>query len=351
MARQVRARSVVLASGARYRRLDIANLAEFEGTLRALLGQRRSRRRLCAGQEVALAGAGNSAGQAVVYLAGQAKKVWMVVRGQAAGSHHVAISGRAHPRAAQCRSAAAHRNLRPGRRRGDAAGAGALEKPRQRRGRRARPIGHLFSFIGADPNTDWLADSGITLDDKGFVITGDEGGHPLATSRDGIFAVGDVRCGSVKRVAAAVGEGATVVSALHAWLAKQRADWRRRRNDADTCTHLDTIRKVTPSALGCEECLKLGENWFHLRICRTCGHVGCCDQSKGKHATKHFHRSKHPIIEGYDPPEGWGWCYVDEVMFDLGERCHAAARSHSALLLKEDPMARENPGRLRRLPA
>ena len=72
---------------------------------------------------------------------------------------------------------------------------------------------------------------------------------------------------------------------------------------------------------------------FILRICRTCGHVGCCDQSKNKHATKHFHRSKHPIIEGYDPPEGWGWCYVDEVMFDLATECDAAERPDPALLL------------------
>ena len=81
-----------------------------------------------------------------------------------------------------------------------------------------------------------------------------------------------------------------------------------------------TIRDVTPSALGCEECLKTGDIWVHLRICRTCGHVGCCDDSPNKHATKHFHATRHPIIEGYDPPEGWGWCYVDEVMFDLSDR-------------------------------
>jgi hypothetical protein len=86
------------------------------------------------------------------------------------------------------------------------------------------------------------------------------------------------------------------------------------------CSHLDTIRDVTPSARGCEECLKLGDTWVHLRICRTCGHVGCCDQSPNRHATKHFHHTRHPIIEGYDPPEGWGWCYVDEVMFDLSDR-------------------------------
>jgi thioredoxin reductase (NADPH) len=83
--------------------------------------------------------------------------------------------------------------------------------------------GHVFSFIGAEPNTDWLAGSGIRLDDKGFIVTGADANHLLATSREGVFAVGDVRCGSVKRVAAAVGEGSTVVSAIHAYLAQQRA--------------------------------------------------------------------------------------------------------------------------------
>jgi hypothetical protein len=89
---------------------------------------------------------------------------------------------------------------------------------------------------------------------------------------------------------------------------------------AKHCAHLSGIRDVTPSALGCEECLKSGSAWLHLRICRSCGHVGCCDDSPNKHATKHFHATGHPIIEGYDPPEGWGWCYVDEVLFDLSSR-------------------------------
>ncbi len=88
---------------------------------------------------------------------------------------------------------------------------------------------------------------------------------------------------------------------------------------ADACSHLGTIKTVTPSALGCEECLKIGAQWVHLRLRRTCGHVGCCDSSPNRHATKHFHHTKHPIIEGYDPPEGWGWCYVDELMLDLGK--------------------------------
>jgi hypothetical protein len=83
------------------------------------------------------------------------------------------------------------------------------------------------------------------------------------------------------------------------------------------CPHSATIAKVTPSAKGCEECLETGDWWVHLRLCRTCGHVGCCDDSPNRHATAHFHATTHPIIEGYDPPEGWGWCFVDEEQIDL----------------------------------
>ena len=83
------------------------------------------------------------------------------------------------------------------------------------------------------------------------------------------------------------------------------------------CEHTDSIATVTPSARGCEDCLRMGGRWVHLRLCRTCGHVGCCDQSPGRHATAHFHATRHPIIEGYDPPEGWAWCYLDECFFDL----------------------------------
>jgi hypothetical protein len=86
----------------------------------------------------------------------------------------------------------------------------------------------------------------------------------------------------------------------------------------DGCDHLDTINQVTPGTLGCAECLANGSWWVHLRLCRSCGHVGCCDDSPNRHATAHFHAAGHPIIEGYDPPEGWGWCYVDEVEVDLG---------------------------------
>jgi uncharacterized UBP type Zn finger protein len=85
----------------------------------------------------------------------------------------------------------------------------------------------------------------------------------------------------------------------------------------EQCTHLNAFKEVQPSADGCEECLASKGRWVHLRICRVCGHVGCCDQSPGKHATKHYHVTKHPVMESYDPPEGWGWCYADEVMIDL----------------------------------
>ena len=82
------------------------------------------------------------------------------------------------------------------------------------------------------------------------------------------------------------------------------------------CTHTDQIQDVKPSADGCEDCLKIGDTWMHLRLCMTCGHVGCCDSSKNKHATKHFHQANHPIIKSFQPGEDWGWCYVDDVMLD-----------------------------------
>jgi uncharacterized UBP type Zn finger protein len=84
-----------------------------------------------------------------------------------------------------------------------------------------------------------------------------------------------------------------------------------------SCTHLAQIRDVqhkTPE--GCEECLKTGDEWVHLRLCLTCGHVGCCDNSKNKHATKHFHETKHPIIKSFQPGEDWKWCYIDKIYIE-----------------------------------
>jgi uncharacterized UBP type Zn finger protein len=85
-------------------------------------------------------------------------------------------------------------------------------------------------------------------------------------------------------------------------------------DEITTCPHLEAAVDHAPNSEGCEECLKLGDVWVHLRLCLTCGHVGCCDSSKNTHATKHFHATKHPVIRSFQPGEIWRWCYVDEVM-------------------------------------
>jgi uncharacterized UBP type Zn finger protein len=86
---------------------------------------------------------------------------------------------------------------------------------------------------------------------------------------------------------------------------------------AKQCRHLDFVRTDQPRTRGCEECLKLGDTWVHLRLCRTCGHVGCCDDSKNRHATKHFHATQHPIMTSIEPGENWSWCYIDELAMEL----------------------------------
>ena len=216
---RARARSVVIASGVRYRRLAVKNLEAFESSSVHYWASPLEAK-LCSGQEVALVGAGNSAGQAVVYLASQVAKVWLIVRGadlsanmssylvdRIAGLSNVEVLLRTQITGLE--------------------GAdGMLEAVRWRQGPSGeevrRPIRHMFLFIGADPNTDWLAGSGVALDGKGFVLTAAEAGgnrRMLETSCPGVFAIGDVRSGSVKRVAASVGEGAQVVAALHGFLA------------------------------------------------------------------------------------------------------------------------------------
>jgi uncharacterized UBP type Zn finger protein len=82
---------------------------------------------------------------------------------------------------------------------------------------------------------------------------------------------------------------------------------------ANVCSHLDQIRDVSPNTNGCEECLKMGARWVHLRMCLTCGHVGCCDSSPNRHATKHFHSTQHPIVRSLEPGEDWRWCYADDM--------------------------------------
>ena len=83
--------------------------------------------------------------------------------------------------------------------------------------------------------------------------------------------------------------------------------------DAKGCGHISTIQDVVPYADGCEDCLKIGDDWVYLRLCLTCGYVGCCDNSKNKHATGHHHETGHPMIVSYEEGENWLWCYVDQV--------------------------------------
>ncbi|MDB5439099.1 MAG: thioredoxin reductase [Caulobacteraceae bacterium] len=215
-----RARTTVIASGARYRKLDCEHLAEFEAASVHYWASPLEAK-LCAGQEVVLVGAGNSAGQATVYLASQVKKVWMIVRGaglEASMSKYLIDRIKGLGNVELVTGAEVCRLTGQG---------GMLEqvswRPRKGGEETTRAISHLFLFIGADPNTDWLASSGVALDSKGFVQTGAEissDAGAFATNLPGVFAVGDVRCGSVKRVAAAVGEGSQVVSALHQYLAR-----------------------------------------------------------------------------------------------------------------------------------
>jgi thioredoxin reductase (NADPH) len=216
----VRATAIVIANGARYRRLAVDNLADFEGSSVHYWASPLEAK-LCAGQEVALVGAGNSAGQAVVYLAERVAKVWLLMRGPdlAASMSRYLVDRIGGLRNVEVVTGAEITQLN---------GSGAeLESIRWRRAGAERdlPVRHLFLFIGATPGTEWLEGSGISLDEKGFVLTGSDAGahvHPLETSRRGVFAVGDVRAGSVKRVAASVGEGAQVVAAIHACLAAGR---------------------------------------------------------------------------------------------------------------------------------
>lgn len=206
----------MIATGARYRRLAVAEFDAFEARS---VHYWVSPAQICAGQEVVLVGVGNSAGQAAVYLTGHVGVVWMLVRGDdlaASISRYLVhrIRGLANIRV----QLQAEVSALEGR-------SGVLDAIRWRDrvsgAETRRPIRHLFLFIGAEPNTGWLSQSDVALDAKGFVRTGaelDAVRRPLETSRDGLFAIGDVRAGSTKRVAAAVGEGAQVVAIVHALL-------------------------------------------------------------------------------------------------------------------------------------
>jgi len=220
---RVQARAVVIATGARYRRLGVEQLDHYEGTSVHYWASPLEAD-LCAGQEVALVGGGNSAGQATVFLASRARKVTLLARRplEQTMSRYLIERIRAQPNievVIGCEISELE---------GEGGNLEAVTWVNRSSGVTTRlPVRYLFSFIGAEPNTDWLAGSGLKLDERGFVLTGDDIGDdrlPMETSRRGVFAVGDVRACSVKRVAASVGDGAQVVAAIHAYLARARQE-------------------------------------------------------------------------------------------------------------------------------
>ena len=220
---RVQARAIVLATGARYRRLGVDHLDRFEGTSVHYWASPLEAD-LCANEDVALVGGGNSAGQATVFLASRARKVTLLARRPLEQTMSQYLIERIHAQSnievvIGCEISELE---------GEGGNLEAVSWVNHSSGVTTRlPVRYLFSFIGAEPNTDWLAGSGLKLDERGFVLTGDDVGDdrlPLETSRHGVFAVGDVRTCSVKRVAAAVGDGAQVVASIHAYLAKAREE-------------------------------------------------------------------------------------------------------------------------------
>ncbi len=211
--KSVRARTAVVATGARYRRPDIANLAEFEGNAISYWASA-IEAKLCEGQDIGLVGGGNSAGQAVVFLAPKVRHLHLVARRDLSET----MSRYLIDRIQALPNVTIHVGKEIVGLEGERGELSAVTFRNRADGSNHRcALSHLFLFIGADPNTGWLGGC-LETDDKGFILTGGFG-LPLETSMAGVFAIGDVRAGSTKRVAAAVGEGAAVVAQVHQALA------------------------------------------------------------------------------------------------------------------------------------
>ena len=221
--RKLRSRTVVIASGARYRRPDVPRLAEFEGR-GVWYWASALEAKMCAQSEIALVGGGNSAGQAAVFLAGHASNVHLLVRGPSLAA---SMSRYLIDRLDAAPNIELHPHTQLTQLHGDLPdGLGAVTWRNSQTGaEERRPIRHVFLFVGADPETRWLEGCGVARDPHGFVLTGKAcsmmapGATPLESTVPGVFAVGDVRSGSVKRVGGAIGEGAAVVALIHQYLA------------------------------------------------------------------------------------------------------------------------------------
>ncbi len=221
--RKIPARTVVIASGAAYRHPAVAALERYEGR-GVYYWASPVEARLCSGEEVMLVGGGNSAGQAAVFLAAHANRVHILIRAQ---SLEASMSRYLIERIAAQPNIELHTGTEITALGGNDRLASISYRKRDTGQTTEVPIRHLFLFIGADPNTGWLSTCNVRVDAKGFVLTGPDTPHEgttpalaLETSVPGVFAIGDVRSGSTKRVAAAVGEGAAVVAQIHGYLAR-----------------------------------------------------------------------------------------------------------------------------------
>jgi thioredoxin reductase (NADPH) len=219
--RSVHSRAVVVASGARYRRPPIDRLADFEGR-GVFYWASAIEARICAGQDVIVVGGGNSAGQAAVYLSAHAARVFVLVRSHALKE---TMSSYLVERIAATANIEVRNHTQITELQGDTATGltGVRWRDASAGHDEAHAIRHVFLFIGAAPATEWLAGCGVEVDKDGFVVTGATPETPLASSVPGVFAIGDVRSGSVKRVGGAIGEGAAVVAMLHRYLADAAA--------------------------------------------------------------------------------------------------------------------------------
>ena len=332
---RIRARAVVIASGARYRRPAIPDLEKFEGRgvwywASPIEGTH------AAGQEIVVVGGGNSAGQAAVYLSTVAAKVHVVIRGAGLAA---TMSRYLVDRIAAAPNIELHTSTEVSALAGSAHGLERVAMSNNATGAETwHDLRNVFLFVGADPATDWLSGCGVEVDKPGFVATGasaEPGRNPSGNQHPGrlcrrrrALRFGQARRQRDRRGRA--GRGRTARLSLR----HRPVDSLKGKDMADECRHAEMVQDVTPSARGCEECLKTGSEWVHLRLCRTCGHVGCCDDSPNKHATKHFHATQPPGHRRLRPAGRLGLVLRRRDLSRPVRSPDAAGRADSAVLLR-----------------
>ena len=301
---EIAARAVLLATGAQYRRLPLDDLSDYEGTS-VFYAAGPPEAQLCGAARVAVVGGGNSAGQAAVWLARGGALVTLLHRRadlRETMSDYLIRELERYGVAVRDRSEIAELHGSDGR----------LEAVTLTDGTRL-PFSFLFLFLGAQPCTEWLGDAVARHDGRlpahrrrrrSRQPARDEHPRDLRRRRRA-FGLDQALRGGRRRGL----DGGAVRAPAPLGAAGGRP------MSATACTHLDQVevRELPAQVDGCEDCLRMGGKWLHLRICLTCGHVGCCDNSPNRHATAHHHSSSHPLIRSIEPGEDWSWCYVDDV--------------------------------------